>query len=188
MKPRLLLVPVLLALSATVAATLVVRLDLPGLVARAERIVIGRVVDVRTVADAGGLPATRVTLAVHRALKGLEGVPTTSFLLHGGELAGRGLYVAGMPRLKEGEQVLLFLGATTARGITLPVGLGQGVWRERRDPHNGRPRLVPDLAGLHLVEPSGRAVGAPLAERDAAALLDIVSRLVALQASAEEGR
>src|SRR2546428_6621847 len=97
----------------------------------AARIVHGTVLEVRSGRDESGLPATWITLAVARTLKGPHqdrltikqlGVATP---LPDGTITR----IAGMPQYRAGDEVVLFLHGESRRGFTSPVGLGQGVYR-----------------------------------------------------------
>ncbi len=165
--------------AAAASATTVERLTLGDLTERAPRIVEARVVATAPARDLRGRPATRVTL--HR-LASLKGDAPAAFdvLLPGGTLDGETLAIAGIPRFREGEEVLLFLSAPSTAGLVLPIGLGQGTWRASVDPATGERRLAPDLLGIELVDPATGAPAAPVLgpiARDA--LLGEVRRRVA---------
>jgi hypothetical protein len=69
---------------------------------------------------------------------------------------GTGLVLPGMPRLAEGEEVVLFLSETSSAGLRVPVGLAQGKFRVVRDARGAR-TLERDGADLTLLD---RASGA----------------------------
>jgi hypothetical protein len=128
-------------------ATVVLRLPLARVTREAGRIVHGTVVEVRAGRDDAGLPATWVTLAVARTVKGpavrrltLKQFGATEPLPDG--TVGR---VAGLPRYAVGEEVVLFLRPESGRGFTSPVGLGQGTYRVSRGAAGARVRR--DLPG-----------------------------------------
>jgi len=128
---------------------------LAELVARAERIVVSEVVDVRSELRQtrdGQLPFSLVTLRVVRTLKG---TPSVQLLIEvpGGEIAksgntrpGERLKIVGMPSFTVGDRDVLFL---ASRGALSPlVGLGRGRYRAVPGPagtgetvrtHDGRP-------------------------------------------------
>lgn len=98
--------------------------------AEAGRIVHASVTDVRSGRDERGLPATWVTLAVKRTLKGTHdsrlvvkqfGVMEP---LPDGTITG----LPDMPRYRVGDEVVLFLRPESAHGFTSPVGLSDGVY------------------------------------------------------------
>src|SRR5262245_32894343 len=106
------------------ATMLVRRLSLNEVTRDAARIVHGRVMSVRSGRDSLGLPATWITFAVARTLKGpaeselvVKQIGTTEPLPDGA--LGR---VAGLPSYREGEEIIIFLRGTSARGFTSPVG------------------------------------------------------------------
>jgi hypothetical protein len=114
------------------------RLPLEAIAAGAARIVHGRVIDVVSGRDASGMPASWVTIDVDRPLKGASAGPLTIKQLGAMEPLPDGAVgaVAGLPRWRRGEEVVVFLRGESRRGFTSPVGLGQGVFRVR--PVRGR--------------------------------------------------
>jgi hypothetical protein len=145
---RLLLLSSALAIATSAGATMMVkRLSLDQVAAEAQRIVHGRVVEVRSGRDEHGAPATWVTLDVERTLKGSAGGRLTVKQLGAADpLPDGGLAViAGLPRYAVGEEVVLFLRGDSARGFTSPVGFGQGVYRVDRT--DGRALVRRDLPG-----------------------------------------
>jgi hypothetical protein len=106
--------------------------DLAALVAGAERIAELDVLDATSALLPDGRIETRYTLATVAPLKGDQ--PAIQDLrMPGGEVAGRGLILPGLPRLRAGERVILFLSAPTPeRGWRLPIGLGAGAFAVRR--------------------------------------------------------
>lgn len=134
---------------------MVLPLDLDQIIARADRIFVGRCVDEREEFDRYGLPVTRVTFAVMTHLKGVEGdeitvthfghgAPATSQALVLDVLSGRSGIVAGGHALRRaydyapGEAVVLFLYPDSAIGLTSPVGYGQGLFRIHEEDFGGR--------------------------------------------------
>jgi hypothetical protein len=93
--------------------------------------------------------------------------------------------VAGMPRFEPGEEVLLFLHAPSALGLTSPVGLGQGKIDLVRDKSGRRVAVSRGSAGslLRNVSPEtlgvlGTDMGAGGRALDAGKLLDAIRQLV----------
>ena len=102
-------------------ATMVRALTLPDLVARAERVVVGRCLDLHETADPRtGLPVTEVTFAVGETLKG----PAEARLVF--RQLGDRAHPGPAPGLAVGEDALLFLGRESASGLTAPIGFEQG--------------------------------------------------------------
>ncbi len=142
-----------------VRAGTALRMDVPDLVEAADLVVEGRVLAARAVETASGLVETEYELLVDRTFRGAP-VATRTLRLPGGVLDdGRGMVLAGVPRLLEGEDALLFLSAPGSRGVRMPVGLAQGRYRvlTRLD---GSRVAVRDQADLGLVDPAtGRLLG-----------------------------
>lgn len=120
-----------LALTANdpIDASTVLRLDVPGLVERADAVVEGRVASSRVTEAEDGRIETEYVLEVARTLLG---EPRSERVLRfpGGLLEdGRGLILPGLPHLVPGEEVLLFLSAPSSSGLSIPVGLSQGKFR-----------------------------------------------------------
>ncbi len=104
------------------------QLSLQEMTSQAERIFVGKVTEVREGKDEYGVPVTFVTFAVSHTLKGQ--VPQQLTIKQLGRRTpgekGSILRIPGLPRYREGEEVVLFLHGTSAGGFTSPVGLGQG--------------------------------------------------------------
>ena len=125
-------------------ATSVVAPTFPELVAEAQ--VIARV-EVAAIKPAwvetaqGRVIKTFVTFTVLRALKGQPAATVTlSFL--GGEIAGEGMQVAGMPRFTVGQTDILFLSDLTGATFSPLVGLMHGRYRVLTDAATARPYVA----------------------------------------------
>lgn len=95
---------------------------------------------------------TRVRFSVRSMLKGDPELRDIEVLLPGGERDGMSYAIHGMPRFEPGEEVVLFLTAEHPKsGICLPVGLGQGLYRIRRQAGK-EPEALRDTRDLLLVE------------------------------------
>jgi hypothetical protein len=107
------------------------RLGLDDVVDRAASIVHGTVREVASGRDVDGIPATWVTLDVAECLKGHAGRSLTFKQLGVQDPLPDGalLRMAGLPRYRPGDEVVVFLHAPSGRGFTSPVGLGQGLYR-----------------------------------------------------------
>ncbi len=155
------------ALAATVALAppaapgTAVRLDLAGLVDRADLAVEGRVVAERPFRAANGLVHTEYLVQCDRTFWGAPEAER-SVTLPGGVLPdGSGTVIPGLPGLATGEHVVLFLTPESHTGIRMPVGLAQGkfVVESGRD---GARTLVRHAADLRLFDPvTGRTTPAP---------------------------
>jgi hypothetical protein len=143
---------VVLGVVASAAAMDALPLAFPDVVARADRIVHGTVVDVASGRDADGIPATWVTLDVSESLKGeAERRFTFKQLGVATPLAdGTMLRLPGLPRPRPGDEVVLFLHRPSGRGFTSPVGLGQGFYRVEA---NAGSRRVARSVGPDAPEP-----------------------------------
>lgn len=125
---------VLLCLSGPAAATVLLPLDLTELVTAADVIVHGRVSDTR-VALIDGRTETVVTLAATTALKGDPGAHVT-FRVPGGQIGRYRTVVAGGPVLRDGDEIVAFLGRHDG-GARHLVGFTQGVVRVVRQSMDG---------------------------------------------------
>ncbi len=111
-------------LNLPIHATTVKRLDLDGLVAIADTIVVGEVRRSETYWSVDGrLILTRHTIQVGETLKGFPS-GTVEVTTVGGTIGDRTLYVAGMPAFADGERTIVFLEAEGSYRTV--VGLGQG--------------------------------------------------------------
>jgi hypothetical protein len=140
--------------------------DLPELVAAAERICEVEVLEAVPARLDDGTIETRYSLRTLTPIKGVA-ASVQEVRMPGGEVAGRGLVVPGVPRFAPGERIVLFLtGATEGKAWRLPVGLERGTMR-----------VLPGAQPRVLVQRSHEA--APEAvDRDAfvAEVLDEVAR------------
>jgi hypothetical protein len=95
---------------------------------RADRIFSGRCVNVRVAPDPDlGQLVTYVTFAPHRVEKGdIRGSVTIKLLGDQDADAPRGQATQGVPVFRKGEELILFLYGDSPRGLTSPVGFGQG--------------------------------------------------------------
>lgn len=123
----------------TLSATTVVAPTFPELVAEAQTIVRGRVTGVESRwidTPQGRVIKTYVTFTVLRALKGAPGATLTLQLL-GGEVAGEGMRVAGMPQFAVGDTDIVFVAGNGVSFSPL-VGLMHGRYRVQRDATSGQ--------------------------------------------------
>ena len=132
-----------------VRAGTAVRMDLPALVRNADLIVEARVLSAKALESAGRIE-TEYLLFVERTFEG-EDHSLRTLRMPGGVLPdGRGMILAGMPRLASGETALLFLSERGETGIRVPVGLAQGKY-EVTYTETGEKLLARSIAGLSLV-------------------------------------
>ena len=67
------------------------------------------------------------------------------------------MLLAGMPTLRPGEDVLLFLGREGSGRVRMPVGLAQGKFSVVADSEGGK-MLVRDASGMTLVRRDGSRI------------------------------
>lgn len=132
-------------LVAPTSAVTVVPLSFPQLVTAATAVVHGRVTEVRGqwTADRRGIESL-VTIDALRYLKGDLGGRVT-VRVPGGEAGGLINVIPGVPRLVQGDHVVIFL---TTSGPSVPVvtGTTQGVFRVGVDPRSGGLIVQPPAA------------------------------------------
>lgn len=154
---RTLLVGAALSLSGvgSAHATVVVRAQLDELAKSSSVIVHGvvRAVDDDLSIDRDGPFRTAISIEVRRVLKGLPAdTKTLDLVLPGGRAGKRTMRIPGMPRFREGDEVVLLLDATPRGGYAL-TGLSQGVFRVDRA--KGEARVYRTAEPMHLVERDG---------------------------------
>lgn len=147
-----------LALAGAAEASVLRAFTLSELRTRADTIVTGRVVGVRSVEVDG----TIETVARVRVLQQWRGEPgrTIRVRVPGGQTSDRRLLVPGAPAFERGEELLLFLYADGRQWR--PVGLFQGVWR--LDPERPQVAHASTAGGAALIRPID-AVGAFAVDR-----------------------
>lgn len=116
-------------------ATSVLQMNLNQMTAGADTIVRGEVIEARqTSVEAGGgnLPAMYFKVRVSEALKGqvqtVKDAQVVEFKMLGklkDYNANKAIY-DGFPALRQGQEYLLFIGASSSVGLTTTMGLGQG--------------------------------------------------------------
>jgi hypothetical protein len=138
-------------------ASTVRRLTFDDLVAKAEAIVVGQVVDSRTYWTTDKkLILTSYRVQVGESLKG-RALQTITVTTVGGKVGNTILHVSGMPEFQPGENAVVFL--ERSGDYTTVVGLNQGKFRIS----NGEVSNV--LSGLSFSDGSaGNAVKMPLDE------------------------
>jgi len=147
----------------SVQAGTAVRLELPELVENADLIIETRVLAARALESAGGIE-TEYLLEVHRTFEG-DDQPYRLLRIPGGVLPdGRGLLLSGLPRIRTGEDVLLFLSKESETGVRMPVGLAQGKYRVVKL-SDGSKALVRNTAGMALVDRKGGVLTTPHARQ-----------------------
>lgn len=140
-----------------VQAGTALRMDVGGLIAGAELVIEGRILSAEAQETDSGLIETVYQVQVERTFLG-DDVYMRSVRLPGGVLAdGSGMLLAGMPRLRVGEDTMLFLSEGGERSLRVPIGLAQGRYSvvTRLD---GSKLAVRDQGGLGLMDPVTGAV------------------------------
>jgi hypothetical protein len=172
----------LVALASPASASIVVALDLPGMVSRADHIAVVDVTSVTSAWDANHERIlTTVDLTVVDRWKGAD--PATHFRIVqlGGTVGDLTMTVSGISRFSVGERALVFLRGTPEQAGVL--GMAQGKRVVRRDAGTGAWMVdAPDRAGATFIRTAPASGAAPLIEmraRPLAALRDEVRALVA---------
>jgi hypothetical protein len=140
-----------LLVAAPLCASSVLRVDFGQLSTLSDRVVAGRITKITAAQDSrNGYIYSTVTVAVSRAVPEQLAGRDYSFRMIGGEFNGRLQYIADYPKLRVGNDVVLFLNADTSSVFGPTVGLGQGVFYlesskldgvQRVMDHFGRPVL-----------------------------------------------
>jgi len=131
-------------LAQPVLATVVAGLDLAQLVARADRVVVGRIVDVTPARAAGRFTDSVVTMAASAVLKGPADAEVV-FRVAGGESGRFRTVVVGAPTLRVNDEAVVFL-AGDPPYLPHLVGFSQGVLPLLRDDRGRAVLLVPPSA------------------------------------------
>jgi hypothetical protein len=135
------LLPVLLAAllaPGRANSTTVVAMTFDELLAGAEDVFLGQVVDQRSEWEetrSGRVIVTLVTFRIERVLKGAPRIQATLEFL-GGTVGEDTLGIPGMPRFRIGDRDVLFLNGVI-RPVSPVVGLMQGRFQVIRDPDRG---------------------------------------------------
>ena len=172
-----------LASGATVApATMTLRLDLPQVVAAADRAFVGRVLSVHSDRDPAGLPSTWVTFAVDQVIKGSAGSTLTMKQFGAATPLSDGstMRLPGLPTYVPGEEMVIFLSGESAAGFCSPIGLMQGKFPISRRAGQATVTATIEnlgvLQSMHSVQTSGTPLAAEISLQD---FLDHVGQLVA---------
>jgi hypothetical protein len=103
-------------------------LNIAEMTERADRVFAGRCVGLRVVPDPElGQLVTHVTFVVDRGAKGDPRSGNVTIRVLGSQA------IDGLPQFLNGEEVVLFLYPDSRRGLTSPVGFGQGKFSVVRD-------------------------------------------------------
>ena len=166
-----------------VEAGTAIRLDVSGLVAHADLVVEGRVLSAHALRTEDGRIETEYLLEVDRTFEG-EDHSYRAIRLPGGVLeAGSGMILAGMPQIRAGENLLLFLTEEASSGVRMPVGLAQGKFSVVTD-STGHKSLVTNDAGVGLLNPTSGEI----AHGRGLTILDYASVAAEIEAALAEER
>ncbi len=124
------------AISRAPASTSSLDGSLDELVQLAERICEVEVLSRESLRLPGGGIETRYTLATILPMKGAMS-SVQQLRIPGGEVAGRGLVIPGLPRFQVGDRHILFLSAENDRQQRMPVGLDDGAFLVQTNLHSG---------------------------------------------------
>jgi hypothetical protein len=136
---------VVVLLSSSASATVLVPADFAEVVTGSSTIVFGRVVEVRSaLTGPRRVIESVVTVSVIQSLKGAAGA-TVAFRVPNGQVGRYRRVLVGAPEFAEGDEVVVFL---EGRAPAMPsvFGLSQGVYRVTRDATAGA-LVAPPVAG-----------------------------------------
>jgi hypothetical protein len=170
--------------SAPASASIVLALDLPTMVAKADHVAVVDVVSVKSAWDARHERIlTTIDLAVVETWKG-PAAPASHFTLvqPGGTVGDTEMVTYGMSRFSVGERAVVFLrGRPQAAGV---VGMAQGKRAVLHEASTGRVVVQsPDKAGALFVKGPGATGPAPVFETRARPLEELRDEVRALAAS-----
>lgn len=151
--------------------TSVQKLTLREIASRASRIVEMNIDSAGMVRDRRGRPSTRYTAKVASVLKG-ESAATIEWIQPGGTIDGESLVIAGIPQFAPGDSFIMFLSEESTAGHRLPIGLGQGAFRERLDAKLKKTILRAESGSVELIDPAtGKRAAANVTEMEREAFL-----------------
>ncbi len=127
MKRIALTVLVLLLLSSAGLAISVKTMNLVEMTERAEKVFHGKCLSREIVDDSTNIPIVEYKFQVKQAIKGVTDGETLVFRQVDGSQVGKP-GIPGVPQYKVGQELVLFLRKPSQRGLTSPVGLGQGTF------------------------------------------------------------
>jgi hypothetical protein len=166
-------------------ASLVIALDTPTMVQRADHIAVVDVVSVKAAwDDKHERIITTVDLAVVDTWKGpLQPASHIQVVQPGGTAGDMTMVVFGMSHFQAGERALVFLQGTTTTARV--VGMAQGKRLVRRDAASGRWLVhVPDRSGASFVRTTPTTSALPIFEQHARPLEDLRAEVRDLVAKA----
>jgi len=146
-------------------ASVLTKLSLSDMTARAEQVLVGRVerVDSKLAPGHDGFIITEVQIRCNRSIRGVKEGALLTVRHLGGAVGELGQKVFGEASYQVGEEVVLL--AELREGALYSVGMAQG--KLHIDRSTGTPRVQVNLAGAELLAPTGTdaiptAQGVPL--------------------------
>ena len=166
------------------SASLVIALDLPSMVGRADHVAVVDVVSVKAAwDDRHEKILTTIDLAVVETWKG-SAAPASHFTIvqRGGTVDDTSMVVYGMPSFAPGERAVVFLEGVAAHGRV--VGMAQGKRPVRREVSTGRWVVhAPDKAGAMFVRTTPASAASPVFEIHARPIEELRAEVKALVAT-----
>lgn len=141
---------IFLLFASSAGAATVVKHDLPTLLANSDTVVVAEVTNTESKLEEDGRVYTTISFRTDEVLKGRAGKAFSIRQVGGraGDLATR---APGMPEFTVNERVFLFLDNFDEHPIV--TGLSQGKFQIAVGPDEKTEFVIPQLAGLHLVQP-----------------------------------
>lgn len=125
---------------------------LPELVSHADRICEVQILDATPAMLADGTIETRYSFATITPIKG-DMASIQDITMPGGEVAGRGLLLPGMPDFHVGDRSILFLSQVSAdKQWRVPVGLEAGTFQVQAGAVAGRAQVIRQQEGTGETE------------------------------------
>jgi hypothetical protein len=163
------------------SASLVIALDLPAMVGRADHVAVVDVVSVKAAWDPRHEKIlTTIDLAVVETWKG-SAAPASHFTIvqRGGTVDDTSMVVYGMPTFAPGERAVVFLEGEPGHGRV--VGMAQGKRLVRREVGSGRWVVhAPDKAGALFIRTTPAGATAPVFEIHARPIEELRAEVKAL--------
>ncbi len=143
----------ILGVSGLARAHQVLPVDMQALVDQAEIVISGTIVSTEPLM-LGRVPATKVTIDVTDSIKGELPVGRPFSFLQFGMTRSESFrnnvpYFIGAPEYRVGEEDMLFLSKTNARGLRAPIGLNQGKFQILKD-GTGKATVINGSKNRHL--------------------------------------
>lgn len=130
---RISLAALLLALLCPAGFAINVRtMNLVEMTAMADKVFDGVCLGKQVLDENSNIPIVEYTFQVKKAIKGVTDGQTIVFRQVAGSQVGKP-GIPGVPQYNVGQELVLFLKKESARGLTSPVGLGQGTFFVRRN-------------------------------------------------------